>query len=976
MTFLSPVVGVLFSIVGQPLPELSPPRVDYCQAMQQEIQGKKHGFLAGNKTYYIGGFHPVWNNAEDETIGFTHPFFNDLRCRGRAMVSHPETGYGHDLSGWEFYKFTKVAYGSVIVDGIRYENPIPVSMIWRPDRMICIYEVAGISIQEEKFITTNDVACTIISSDQPISLEFEGQSFADNKTTYTNATCQLDMANNSIHIIEGGEGEAIPIRTNGVDVILTGPLMYDDLNTVISASEPIQNFTSTDNNGQQLYSFTLPCDSNGLSLVWTMDDSYSSAISNISTVLDDPETAKNSKTEYMNDILNNEIPYFRCSDQDIVDVYYYLWALQMMYMIDLDEGFEQYPHTQTAVHNFLGLHRFDANFQIQVGSWAADKHNYANGNVLVWKSLLPYADLSTGRIPADNMGKGWYSGLPGSLAGHVVGAWKIYEHSGDEVFLQEAYSFYRELMWDSIPGIWGYQYAAADRLSRMATILGYPQEEAEHWSEVVNASNMGNWLDSMWQKNGVTNYFGAGEQNNSDKPEWRRKGWNSFAYLAMDEFPHDWAFQMTEYWAMNAEYGFNLNGHFTTTAQVDWDLVENKNFMVTPDAHWFAICGMYKQHVDHYANTLTLHHLKNYNMKWGIPIAPEAMKETLELHGDQYSNFNAGKILLILEGIFGLSYSVVDDVFTVGEHMPDEWDYMETYVPIMEDGRKYWTHVKVERDEIDGLETRTVKVNGNRLSNLKIEPWLNNKGISSASSGYSTNQILDNIYYDFKKKSSASIEVKLTNVTASVTNEVDSLGNYFFEETFAQVNLSPDWQQNGLNHLGIDNGFYRFSDIADNSSTQIWRPTSPMQSESFSTSINCKLGPFRTPNTKTDFSWSISGIDGSISLNLNSYGRLQLRHNAYGEGVFVLNEEIGIEYDDYQDLGMEIVYNGETEVLSVSYSVDGETIIPFYEGDATSINGFQDIISVQTAASLYKFNNNPSDPPVISIDSWDLMVIE
>ena len=107
MTFLSPVVGVLFSIVGQPLPELSPPRVDYCQAMQQEIQGKKHGFLAGNKTYYIGVFHPVWNNAEDETIGFTHPFFNDLRCRGRAMVSHPETGYGHDLSGWEFYKLDR-----------------------------------------------------------------------------------------------------------------------------------------------------------------------------------------------------------------------------------------------------------------------------------------------------------------------------------------------------------------------------------------------------------------------------------------------------------------------------------------------------------------------------------------------------------------------------------------------------------------------------------------------------------------------------------------------------------------------------------------------------------------------------------------------------------------------------------------------------------------------------------------------------
>ena len=91
------------------------------------------------------------------------------------MVSHPETGYGHDLSGWEFYKHTKVAYGSVILDGIRYDNPIPVSMIWRPDRMICNYEVGGISMSGGKsFITLNDVACTIISSDQPITLEFEG----------------------------------------------------------------------------------------------------------------------------------------------------------------------------------------------------------------------------------------------------------------------------------------------------------------------------------------------------------------------------------------------------------------------------------------------------------------------------------------------------------------------------------------------------------------------------------------------------------------------------------------------------------------------------------------------------------------------------------------------------------------------------------------------------------------------------------
>ena len=33
----------------------------------------------------------------------------------------------------------------------------------------------------------------------------------------------------------------------------------------------------------------------------------------------------------MNDMLNNLVPYFRCSDDDIVKVYYFLWSLQLMY---------------------------------------------------------------------------------------------------------------------------------------------------------------------------------------------------------------------------------------------------------------------------------------------------------------------------------------------------------------------------------------------------------------------------------------------------------------------------------------------------------------------------------------------------------------------------------------------------------------------------------------------------------------------
>jgi len=159
-------------------PGPQPPYTDYCQMISQEIQGKKHGFMAGNLAYYVGGRQGWSSKYEDETIGLTHPFHHDLRCRGTGMVQHPATGYGHDLTGWEFYKETKIAYGTVIIDSNEYTNPVPTTMYWRPDKMICQYNVAGVNIHEEKFIADNDVACSIITSDAPITIKFKGQSFA------------------------------------------------------------------------------------------------------------------------------------------------------------------------------------------------------------------------------------------------------------------------------------------------------------------------------------------------------------------------------------------------------------------------------------------------------------------------------------------------------------------------------------------------------------------------------------------------------------------------------------------------------------------------------------------------------------------------------------------------------------------------------------------------------------------------------
>ena len=156
-------------------------------------------------------------------------------------------------------------------------------------------------------------------------------------------------------------------------------MMYDGMSTIISASKPLENYTNTtESTGQQLYSFTVPCDSGGLSLVWAMNDDAATAISEAQAVLAAPQTELQAKTDSMNDLLNNQVPYFRCSDQDIVNVYYFLWALYLMYYIDLsDEQDEAICGKQLPRASPL---RFT--FQSDVGSWTADKEYYAPGNVL------------------------------------------------------------------------------------------------------------------------------------------------------------------------------------------------------------------------------------------------------------------------------------------------------------------------------------------------------------------------------------------------------------------------------------------------------------------------------------------------------------------------------------------------------------------------------------------------------------------
>ena len=92
--------------------------------------------------------------------------------------------------------------------------------------------------------------------------------------------------------------------------------------------------------------------------------------------------------------------------------------------------------------------------------------------------------------------------------------------------------------------------------------------------------------------------------------------------------------------------------------------------LLSLDGNWYMIRPLYLHTVDRLANKFTLAHLKGYNMEDGVPVAPEGRDSNFTLFGgnhqwpdlsrtdlylivDKYSNFNAGKILLILEGIGG-----------------------------------------------------------------------------------------------------------------------------------------------------------------------------------------------------------------------------------------------------------------------------------------------------------------------------------
>ena len=127
-----------------------------------------------------------------------------------------------------------------------------------------------------------------------------------------------------------------------------------------------------------------------------------------------------------------------------------------------------------------------------------------------------------------------------------------------------------------------------------------------------------------------------------------------------------------------------------------------------------------------------------------------------------YSNFNAGKILLILEGMAGLKYSIPDRTLSVCDNTPEEWQFMELRIPMTVEGGSHWPRVFYQREDHGGRVKKTISVSQCPLRHVRIQPWLEEGTLHAAPDGFTTDgQARNHIGYKFEAASDPSVTVEI-----------------------------------------------------------------------------------------------------------------------------------------------------------------------------------------------------------------------
>ncbi|MCH2175157.1 MAG: PA14 domain-containing protein [Lentisphaeria bacterium] len=681
----------------------APPYTNYSEYLQRDIQGEHHGFIAGNVMYYIAGISPAeWDSQiENETIGFTHPMVRDGRARGYGIIDDPKMGRGHDKWGWDFYRKNRIAFGTVLKDGKEFKHPVPDKMYWRPDQHIIEYTVGDTKIKENKFIAMNDVLTTIIESDKDIRMRFEGESFAIkaklpgfdgddpsvNWDIENNSTVNFNKDKNTVEIFEDAK---VWVKAEWKVPVREGKSMYSGMTFLLSSSQGIDNMKAEKDPkfGNTQYSFEINIPANTpVVLTYAANDDANVAYTNTADVLKNANAALTAKTKYINDLLNFEIPYFRSSDEMANKVYYYLWALYFMYFRDTGEGWLKYPHTQTAINNFMGLHLWDSWAYTQAGSWVANKEQYAYGNILSWQFFVGMKNKAN--LLPDNFGTTWVSlGAYMGFTGAVEPAWEQYRRSGDKEYLKEVYTkLFKPLYWDNNgpTQTFGIETNALRVLQEMAKALGM-NEDVKHWETFKK--NSARAFEHNWS--GKWDGF-YGQKGTPWKDIW------ALVALQSDLMNKTRGNEMVDKYILDTDVGFISPVGINTRAADD---PPNGIFRCSTISLWLGVDGMFRQEAS-YAGILTmLNHINAMTREWGYPVAPEAWESNHLSWGSRYYNWDIAFVNPMIERLGGIDYSIVEDTFTLKPNLPSTWDFIEMYVPVVKDGKTNWVHTKVERKKV------------------------------------------------------------------------------------------------------------------------------------------------------------------------------------------------------------------------------------------------------------------------------------
>jgi len=671
------------------------------------------------------------------------------------------------------------------------------------------YSVKPVTVREEKFLGINEAAGSIITASRSVSLEIIGRSWQPQRDSSPvinlTATCSHSAASDTIRVQEGGTVYAQVVKhalpAGYSPIYKVGPFVLEGMNGVIGSSRPmerihISNITyqmthrSFSNATQGTitipamtlggiceYNFSVTLDSNSTTISYAMDDDYSTALSRVQNVVANSSAVMAKKTDKMNYQLNHMIPYFNCSDRDIVKVYYYLWSVYLMLYINVGRGLESRAHTQTAANNFLGMHRYDAVFQIMVGAWSNPAYHewYANGNVLVWEGVYNRG-LNRGSELPDNFGQDWGSAIFGPEAcNHVLGAFDIFEHSGDHSYLAQAYSFYKSLFWDNMCFVTMGPDAVLT-LNKMAVAAGFPEDVA-HWNSTTGMewyennviSPDKNWWESdlkdMWGSTGDGTNFGA----------------RNIAFAGNTQFNRTWVERMASTWMDDDTNGFFSTVPLASVPLQNWHKDDgpdgapncplgpkepactggvDHDFTIVPDLNFYMIRPFYMHKVSWFANKALLAHLKRYNMQNGMPVAPEARRIDNTEFGNQFNNFNAGKIQLMLQGLSGIKISNSDDTFTFADNLPSNWTYMEYQVPVRKNNAVVWVKARAERVQNGNTVTKRVFVENNPFSRLRLQPWAE-EALLTSSTPSRASIVHGHAEFSFDGQTNATVEMSL-----------------------------------------------------------------------------------------------------------------------------------------------------------------------------------------------------------------------